>query len=191
MQMQCDIEAAARQHDFVIVALHKGLVHVPARLAPYERPVAHAAIDAGAQVVISHHAHLIRGMEFHRGRPIFHGLGNGCVVTRALSPGQKDPARESWVQRRKQLFGFEPDPAYWLAPFHPDAVNAMLGRLKWHDDGRIEAGYVPLHVDAPGLPVVAEAADAQAPTDYMANITRDAGLNSLSFSPRADMVVAA
>lgn len=191
LQMQSDIEAVARQHDFVIVALHKGLVHTPARLAPYERPVAHAAIDAGAQVVISHHAHLIRGMEFHRGRPIFHGLGNGCVVTRALSPGQKDPARESWVQRRKELFGFEPNPDYWLAPFHPDAVNAMLGRLKWHDDGRIEAGYVPLHVDAPGLPVVAEAADARSMTDYMARITRDAGLNPLSLSPRADMVVAA
>ena len=66
------------------------------------------------------------------------------------------------------------------------------GGLKWHDDGRIEAGYVPLHVDAPGLPVVAEAADARSMTDlHGRRITRDAGLNPLSLSPRADMVVAA
>jgi Bacterial capsule synthesis protein PGA_cap len=170
--------------------LHKGLVHTPARLAPYERHVACAAIDAGAQVVIGHHAHLIRGMEFYRGKPIFHGLGNGCVVTRALSPGQDNPARAAWVERRKKLFGFEPDPEYWLAPFHPDAVNAMLGRLKWHDDGRIEAGFVPVHVEAPGRPVIADEPHAAATIAYMARITVEAGLPPLSLSRRDDMVLA-
>ena len=48
----------AADNGFVIVALHKGLVHTPARFAPYERPVACAAIEAGAQVVIGHHAHI-------------------------------------------------------------------------------------------------------------------------------------
>jgi poly-gamma-glutamate capsule biosynthesis protein CapA/YwtB (metallophosphatase superfamily) len=190
-QMQADIQAASSDDCFVVVALHKGLVHTPARLAPYERPVAWAAIDAGAQVVIGHHAHLIRGMEFYRGKPIFHGLGNGCVVTRALSPGQDNPARAAWVERRKKLFGFEPDPEYWLAPFHPDAVNGMLGRLKWHDDGRIEAGFVPVHVEAPGRPVIADAPHAAATIAYVAKITREAGLPALSLFARDDMVLAA
>jgi poly-gamma-glutamate capsule biosynthesis protein CapA/YwtB (metallophosphatase superfamily) len=190
-RMQADLKAASGDGRFVVVALHKGLVHTPARLAPYERPVAWAAIDAGAQVVISHHAHLIRGMEFYRGKPIFHGLGNGCVVTRALSPGQDNPARAAWVERRKKLFGFEPDPQYWLAPFHPDAVNGMLGRLKWHDDGRIEAGFVPVHVEAPGRPVIADEAHAATIIAYVARITREAGLPALSLSARDDMVVAA
>jgi poly-gamma-glutamate synthesis protein (capsule biosynthesis protein) len=189
--MQRDIAAAAGHHDFVVVALHKGLVHTPSRLAPYERPVAHAAIEAGAHAVISHHAHLIRGMEFHRGRPIFHGLGNGCVVTRALSPGQDHPARAAWVLERKRLFGFEPDPAYWLAPFHPEAVHAMLGRIRWHEDGRIEAGFVPVHVEAPGRPVIASGEKAAAVTAYIGRITIEAGLPPLSFSVRDDMVVAA
>jgi poly-gamma-glutamate capsule biosynthesis protein CapA/YwtB (metallophosphatase superfamily) len=189
-RMQADIAAASQEGVFVIVALHKGLVHTPARLAPYERPVAWAAIDAGAQVVISHHAHLIRGMEFHRGKPIFHGLGNGCVVTRALSPDQDNPARAAWVERRKKLFGFEPDPAYWLAPFHPDAVNGMLGRLQCHDDGRIEAGFVPVHVEAPGRPVIADQAHAAAMVAYMTRIIRDAGLPPLSLTVRDDMVLA-
>lgn len=189
-RMQEDIAAACSDGGLVIVALHKGLVHTPARLAPYERPIAWAAIDAGAQVVIGHHAHLIRGMEYYRGKPIFHGLGNGCVVTRALGPDQDNPARAAWVERRKQLFGFEPDPEYWLAPFHPDAVNAMLGRLQWHDDGRIEAGFVPLYVEAPGRPVIADEQRAAATIAYMARITSEAGLPPLSFSVREDMVVA-
>lgn len=189
--MQQDIAAAAAAHDFVVVALHKGTVHVPATLAPYERRLSQAAIEAGAHVVVGHHAHLLRGIEFHRGRPVFHGLGNGCVVTRALSPDQDHPARAAWALRRKRLFGFEPDPAYWLAPFHPDAVNAMLGRVRWHDDGRIEAGFVPVHVEPPGRPVIAKGETAAAVTAYVARITIEAGLPPLSFSVRDDMVVAA
>lgn len=190
-EMQQDIAAAAAAADFVVVALHKGLVHTPSRLAPYERPLARSAIDAGAQVVIGHHAHLLRGIEFHRGRPIFHGLGNGCVVTRALSPGQDHRARSAWVEKRKRLFGFEPDPAYTLAPFHPDAVYAMLGRVRWHGDGRIEAGFVPVHVEAPGRPVIAGGAQAAAVCAYVARITIEAGLPPLRLSAGADMVLAA
>lgn len=187
--MQRDIAAAAAANDFVIVALHKGMVHTPSRLAPYERPLARAAIDAGAHAVVGHHAHLLRGMEFHRGRPIFHGLGNGCVVTRALSPGQDHPQRAAWVERRRRLFGFEPDPAFWLAPFHPQAVHAMLARIVWHADDRIEAGFIPVQVEAPGRPVVATTG-AAAVVDYVARITRDAGLPPLRLTARSDMVLA-
>jgi poly-gamma-glutamate capsule biosynthesis protein CapA/YwtB (metallophosphatase superfamily) len=189
--MQQDIAAAAADNDFVIVALHKGLVHVPARLAPYERPVAHAAVQAGAHAVVGHHAHLIRGMEFHLGKPIFHGLGNGCVVTRALNQAQDHPARAAWALKRKQLFGFEPDPAYFLAPFHPHAIHAMLGRLCLYPDGRVEAGFVPVHVEAPGRPVIAGGAKAEAVIAYMRRITEEAGLPPLTYTPREDMVVAA
>jgi poly-gamma-glutamate capsule biosynthesis protein CapA/YwtB (metallophosphatase superfamily) len=189
--MQRDIARLVAERDFVIVALHKGLVHTPSRLAPYERAVAHAAIDAGADVIVSHHAHLIRGMEFHRGKPIFHGLGNGCVVTRALGTAQDHAARAAWAQKRKQLFGFEPDPQYWLAPFHPEAVNAMLGRIRWHEDGAIDAGFIPVHVEPPGRPVLADAAQSLRISEYIARFTLAAGLPPLSFQVRQDMVVAA
>lgn len=178
--LNADVAAARARADLVIVALHKGIVHVPARLAHYERPAAHAAIDAGADIVISHHAHIVRGIEYYRGKPIFHGLGNGCVVTHALSPGQDHPARAAWVERRKIMFGFEPDPAYTLAPFHPQAVNAILGRLTWHADGRIEAGIIPVDVEAPGRPVLATGERAKAIADYIVKITRDAGLPPLA-----------
>jgi poly-gamma-glutamate synthesis protein (capsule biosynthesis protein) len=189
--MQADIRDAVRDHDLVVVALHKGLVHTPAQLAPYERAVAHAAIDAGAHVVIGHHAHIVRGIEFHRGRPIFHGLGNGCVVTGALSPSQEHPERAAWARKRRELFGFEPDPAYSLAPFHPQAVNAMLGRIQWHADGRIDAGIVPVHVEPPGRPVVAGGAQATAIVDYISRITLAAGLPAVTFEAMGDWFRAA
>lgn len=175
--LHADISAINRaESEFVIVALHKGIVHTPARLAPYERAVAQAAIDAGADAVISHHAHIVRGIEFYRGRPIFHGLGNGCVVTTALSPDQDHPGRADWARRRKALFGFEPDPAYTLAPFHPEAVNAMIGRLVRRADGALGAGIIPVHVEAPGRPVLATGARAREIADYIEHITVAAGL---------------
>ena len=175
-----DIAAARAIADVVVVALHKGIVHTPARLAPYERPVAHAAIEAGADVVVSHHAHIVRGIELHRGRPIFHGLGNGCVVTRALSPDQAHPARAAWARRRRELFGFEPDPAYFLAPFHPEAVHALLGRVRILAGGRIATGFVPVFVEPPGRPVLATGERADAVVRYVERITAAAGLPPLA-----------
>lgn len=174
--------------DICVVALHKGIVHVPARLALYERPIAHAAVDAGADLVIGHHAHILRGMEFYRDRPIFHGLGNGCVVTRALSPDQSHPARAAWARRRRELFGFEPDPAYPLAPFHPEAVHGLLARVVLRGSRIHEVGFLPVHVEPPGRPVLATGPGAEAVSAYLHRINHAAGLPALRSSPTADMI---
>ena len=76
--------------DVLVVALHKGVGHVPAKIEMYERAVSRAAIDAGADIVIGHHAHILRGIELYRGKPIYHGLGNFVCVTRALSTSDND-----------------------------------------------------------------------------------------------------
>ena len=181
--MAMDIAAVRRDATCIVVALHKGIVHTPAALAPYERTLAHAAIDAGADVVIGHHAHILRGIEIYRGKPIFHGLGNGCVVTRALSPAQDHPQRAAWAApAQSTLFGFEPDPAFILAPFHPEAVNAMLARVRLHGNGRVEPGFYPVSVQAPGRPVLADPLGGAHIAEYVAKITREAALPALQMS---------
>lgn len=175
------IVRARADADLLVVALHKGITHRPAELAPYERTVAHAAIDAGADVVVGHHAHIARGIEFHRGRPIFHGLGNGVVVTHALSPAQDHPARGEWAERRKRMFGFEPDPAYSLAPFHPEAVNGMIGLFRITADDRVETGFMPIWFAPPGRPEPVTGAKAREIARYIDDIGATAGL------PRLDL----
>lgn len=186
-----DIAAARSEADVVLVAMHKGRVHTPAVLEPYERPLAQTAIELGADAVIGHHAHIARGIEFHRGKPIFHGLGNGCVVTRALSPGQDHPARREWAERRKQLFGFEPDPEYTLAPFHPEAKRAMLGRLEVLADGTLRASIVPVWVEPPGRPVLANGERAREICRYLAHITTAGGLDPISIDDAGHVMLAA
>lgn len=186
-----DIAAAYAEADLVLVAMHKGRVHTPAVLESYERPLAQAAIELGADAVIGHHAHIARGIEFHRGKPIFHGLGNGCVVTRALSPAQDHPARRDWAERRQKLFGFEPDPAYDLAPFHPEARLALLGRVEIAPDLSLGASIVPVWVEPPGRPVLADGARADEIRRYLERITEAAGLQPIAVADNGQVKVAA
>jgi poly-gamma-glutamate synthesis protein (capsule biosynthesis protein) len=174
--LEQDIAKARSLADIVLVSLHKGIVHTPAMLAPYERPIAHAAIDMGADAVLSHHAHIVRGIEFRAGKPIFHGLGNGCVVTSALSPAQDHPQRREWARKRREMFGFEPDPRYTMAPFHPEAVNAFIGTLKVRRDGGLTAGIIAVDVQPPGRPVLARGARIREIADYVERITVAAGM---------------
>lgn len=180
--MARQIAAAREGADMVVVALHKGITHRPAALAPYERPVSHAAIDAGADIVVGHHAHIVRGIEMYRGKPIFHGLGNGVVVTNALSPAQDHPARAEWAERRQRMFGFEPDPAYTLAPFHPEAVNGMIGRCRVDAGGVVETAFRPIWFAPPGRPEPAMGEQANAIADYIDGAGQRAGLASLTRS---------
>ncbi len=79
-----DLEAIARwtrearsRADLVIVSLHAheqgGGKEEPAE---FLRVFARRVIDEGADLVVGHGPHLLRGLEFHRGKPIFHSLGN-------------------------------------------------------------------------------------------------------------------
>lgn len=188
--MARDVAALAAQVDVVIVAFHKGAGHLPARIEWYERQVARAAIDAGAHVVIGHHAHILRGIEFHRGRPIFHGLGNFVCVTRALSgPAGDSPERQAWAERRQKLFGFAPDPAMPAYPFHPESRHTFVARCRVNSAGDVEASLVPCWIDARARPVpLGRSPEGEATLAYIRDITARARF-AASFHWDGDMVM--
>jgi poly-gamma-glutamate capsule biosynthesis protein CapA/YwtB (metallophosphatase superfamily) len=188
--MQRDVEKLNDDVDIVIVALHKGIGHTPATLAMYERPVAKAAMDAGADVVVGHHAHILQGIEVYRGRPIFHGLGNFVTVTKALSLGANpNPERLAWARRRTKLFGFEPDPEYPTYPFHPEAKNAILAWCDLDATGVRRAGFHPCWIQPDGSPKLLGNDDkGRSVTDYIERIGVQCGLNT-RFEWQGDEVV--
>jgi poly-gamma-glutamate capsule biosynthesis protein CapA/YwtB (metallophosphatase superfamily) len=175
--LQEDIAQLKARVQCVIVALHKGIVHTPATLAGYERPVAHAAAEAGASLVVGHHAHILRGIEVCRSCPIFHGLGNFVTVTHALNVDNAHPTRRAWALKRRELFGFTPDPDYPNYPFHPEAKHALIADCRVDASGRVSAGYLPCWIQPSGRPeVLGRDARGQAVFDYVAKISRAAGL---------------
>lgn len=178
--MLSDIVKLRREVDVLIVALHKGIGHTPALLAMYERPLAKTAIDAGADIVIGHHAHILRGIEVYKGRPIFHGLGNFVTVTRALNiEANPNPRRLEWARRRRELFGFDPDPDYPTYPFHPEARNAMIAFCEIGGKSIRKAGFVPCRVNPKGQPEVrGNDTHGRAVASYVEQITRKASLDT-------------
>jgi hypothetical protein len=71
-----DIKAAhAAGAQVVIVWPHWGVEYTSGPSASQQR-LAHAAIDAGADLVIGNHPHWAQAMEVYKGRPIWYALGN-------------------------------------------------------------------------------------------------------------------
>ena len=68
-----DIAALRPNVDLVVASCHWGLRREPLQ---YMKDIAHAAVDAGADVVMGHGPHYTLPIEIYKGRPIFYGLGN-------------------------------------------------------------------------------------------------------------------
>jgi poly-gamma-glutamate synthesis protein (capsule biosynthesis protein) len=187
-RFMAEIAAARSQCDFLVVALHKGILHTPVELADFESPLSHAAIDAGADMVIGHHAHILKAIEIYRGRPIYHGLGN-CIFP-AFAPRPDlvlDQHPHSFAARRTRLYRFEPLSARF--PFHPDAQYSMLAQCLVEDGALARAGYIPVLIDAQGRPrTVRRDEGGQDVFDYVAKITAAAGFQ-VRFEWDGDTVV--
>ena len=65
-----DVRDARTQCDVLLVYFHKGYVHRPVTVAPWERLLSHIAIDNGADAVMGSHSHIAHGVE-HSGTNIF------------------------------------------------------------------------------------------------------------------------
>lgn len=69
------IKKLRAQSDFVIVSPHWGVEYQP-QANRFQKKLAHAMIDAGADAVIGHHPHVIQNHEIYKGKPVYYSLGN-------------------------------------------------------------------------------------------------------------------
>ena len=82
------VAAAAKKADIVVVSFHGGAEGIAAQRVPRETELffgekrgnlplfARTVIDAGADLVLGHGPHVLRGMEIYKGRLIAYSLGN-------------------------------------------------------------------------------------------------------------------
>ncbi len=85
-----DVRAAKAVADVVVVFEHWGadFVATPERS---QRVLGHDLVDAGAEVVVGAHAHVVQPEESYHGKLIAHGLGN-FVFTGMTEPGSRTGA---------------------------------------------------------------------------------------------------
>jgi hypothetical protein len=155
------VARAGRTADVVVVAMHAGAegagqTHVPkgAERAFGEdrgnsRAFAHAAIDAGADLVVGSGPHVIRGVERYRNRLIAYSLGNFAGWNNF---GLGGPLSESAILRVKLSASGAPVSAHWtpvrlIGPGIPEidhdgTSKALVKQLSKQDFGRA-AGIMP------------------------------------------------
>lgn len=174
-QLRADIRAARELADVVIVSMHWGIHFVEAIIADYQREVGHAAIDAGADVVLGHHAHILKGIELYRERPIFYSLGNFAVDLRidaahaaSASFREIQVLNPNWVVDLEGLYNFP-----------EDSRKTLVVEMILNARGMEQINMLPAYINSnaqPRLLAPAEPLFAQTAA-YLGQICRAAGLN--------------
>jgi poly-gamma-glutamate synthesis protein (capsule biosynthesis protein) len=184
--MEADIRAARALADVVLVSQHWGIHFVRASIADYQREVARAAVAAGADAILGHHAHILKGVELVDGKPVFYSLCNFATDLR-MTP--EHAARPSFREIQKLGENWEPD-FDSLYNFPPAARLSMIARLVIRN-GRIqECGFLPVFIDRDAIPRVVPPSDPRYTevVDYLTAVTVEAGLNA-RYTPQGSHVL--
>lgn len=181
-----DIRDAKSHADVVIVSMHWGIHFVPAVLADYQRELAHAAIDAGADLILGTHAHILKGVEVYRGKAIFYSLCNFALDLRAppellARPGHVEISRlnPDWV----------PDPEYPTYFMPPDSRKTMIVSALIADCRLETVSFLPAYINRQSQPETLTAQDPrfEQVLRYMTEISASQGL-ATSFQVDEDKV---
>jgi poly-gamma-glutamate synthesis protein (capsule biosynthesis protein) len=177
--MQDDIQNLRPRCDVLVVHFHKGLGMTPIKLAMYEKSVSYAAIDAGADLILGEHAHMLRGVEWYKGKAIFHGLGHFVP----FDPDAEPENRPAWMIRQQQKifiedFGFS---LYGTQEWPKDTASNMtiIAKILIEDDKIIRVGFLPCLINSRAQPEVLKHDErGQKVFDYMEKITMAIDLNA-------------
>lgn len=145
-ELLASIRDARLQADWVIVSVHshENPGHEQ-RLLPADFYVtfARAAIDAGADVVVGHGPHYLKGIELYHGKPILYSLGNFIFENDLVEfqpaenydkndlPGSALPSDFFTKRTKGETIGFPADRIYWEsviaeAVYAPDRTLTAL-----------------------------------------------------------------
>lgn len=107
-RLAADIAALRALADVVVASFHWGLHR---EVLQYMTEIGHAAIDAGADLVIGHGPHYALPVEVYRGKPIYYGLGSFSFHTGHGGVAHGDwlgmMARVSWGGGAVENAGFQ------------------------------------------------------------------------------------
>jgi poly-gamma-glutamate synthesis protein (capsule biosynthesis protein) len=136
-QFLADISAAAEQYDIVIPYFHMGVEYV-AVLPDWAVQATHAAIDAGATMVVTNHPHVIQGMGVYNGRPIVYSPGN-FIFDQMFSVEVRTGLILEIVLRDDQVVGLRPKGVEIVDFNQPRLMSAgehaaLMDRFWWATD---------------------------------------------------------
>lgn len=121
-----DITSARSQADYVIVSFHWGK-EATGTVQAYQRAAAHQAIEAGADVIIGHHPHVLQGIERYRSGIIFYSLGNFTFASKSTTADVSAIVRLKLTDDRREAEILPLDVLYRRVGFQPQLLTGAKG----------------------------------------------------------------
>lgn len=146
-----DIRAVRSQADVVVVSLHWGLHFIPRAIADYQPAAARAAFEAGADLILGHHAHVPKAIGVQGGKACFYSLSNFIMS----APAAKPERHETFARR----YGVKLDPEYPNLPYGEDAKRSLIARAQLSRAGVERVSFLPVLIDKQLRPEVLKAGD--------------------------------
>jgi poly-gamma-glutamate synthesis protein (capsule biosynthesis protein) len=172
------IERARAEADFLVVACHWGYSSWVEVLQDYELELARTAVEHGADAVVCHHHHSLRGIELYRGKPIFYGLGALVHHFESFHTTDEDKAaRRARFGDRSSFVEHEGLP---LFPFRADAWRTGLATFDVSADGAVATGFIPalMAEDGSTEPLREDDPRAAEVVGYVERLTRQSGFDT-------------
>ncbi|MFC1846895.1 CapA family protein [Chloroflexota bacterium] len=121
-----DISQAKKAADIVVVSLHWGDEYIK-KPSPVQVKMAHKMVDAGANLILGHHPHVLQGIERYKDGFIAYSLGNFVCDMSHLD------TRESMVLRigvsKTGIDSLEIMPVYINKNYQPYILNRDLAEI--------------------------------------------------------------
>ncbi|UCG08258.1 MAG: CapA family protein [Desulfobacterales bacterium] len=187
-----DIQSLRQEVDVLVVCMHWGVHFVPSVIAMYQYEAGHAAIDAGADIIIGTHAHILKGIEVYRGKAIFFSLCNFCMDLPIAGPVANEMAAA--MQRpvftdveidhqnycRIGHYTWEVDPEYPTYAFPADSRKSILVKCQISDKKLRRVSFLPLWISKKGQPQPLSQADPRSEEvlNYMKWLCKDQRLDT-------------
>ena len=146
-----DIAEARKSAHVLVLSLHWGIHFIPRAIADYQVTVANAAIKAGADLILGHHAHTPKAIGVHRGKVCFYSLSNFIMSSTAKSP-------EKAVAFEKR-YGVTLDPDYPHLSYGSDARRSLIAKAVLARDGVKRVSFLPVLIDKQLRPEVLRGGD--------------------------------
>ncbi|MBJ7601259.1 CapA family protein [Candidatus Nephthysia bennettiae] len=148
--VQCVAELRNRV-DFVAASVHWGY-GFGTDIAEYQPTIAHALIDAGADIVIGNHVHAIHAVEVYKGKAILYSPGN-------------------FISQQPR----EGEPPEVLAIYEQMSPDGYLATAEIEPGGRYQLRLTPITMDDVGLPVLADGPRLQRIVDRLELVCSQVG----------------
>ncbi len=142
-----DIRKAKQTADVVIVSLHFGIHYIPKMIAMYQPKVTHAAIDAGADLILGGHSHNPKAVEVYKGKVCFYSLSNFVMS----NPGPWSP--------KLDFYGVPKNLDYPHMPYGIDSAKTCIAKAVISAKGIERVSFIPALIDTKLRPEPLKASD--------------------------------